>query len=319
MSAATWSGTGRAGDEVVVLDDLRKGTAAPCARARSGGGGHRRPPRPREVFAAWRFEAVFHFAALSLVGESMREPLRYCAENLSNSLRLAEAAVKAGLPPLRAVLHRGAVRQSERTPIDETADLAPTSAYGESKLMVERGLSWAEGAHGLRSALPALLQRGGRRSGRAHRRGPRARNAPDPAGDLRRARHAAAADRVRRRLPHAGRHLRPRLRARDRPRGRAPARAGAAGARSCRYNLGSGTGYSVREVIEAVERVGGRPVPHHFGERRAGDPAVLVASSQRLRDDTGWSPRFGALDEIVRTAWAWHASHPRGYDDRSKA
>jgi UDP-glucose 4-epimerase len=75
----------------------------------------------------------------------------------------------------------------------------------------------------------------------------------------------------------------------------------------------------VREVIEAVGRVGGRPVPHHFGARRAGDPAVLVASSERLRKDTGWSPRLGALDEIVRTAWAWHASHPRGFGDRSKA
>jgi UDP-glucose 4-epimerase len=67
-----------------------------------------------------------------------------------------------------------------------------------------------------------------------------------------------------------------------------------------------------------VERVGGRPVPHHFGERRAGDPAVLVASSERLRRDTGWAPRFGALDDIVRTAWAWHEAHPRGFDDRPR-
>lgn len=308
------------GDRVVVLDDLRQGhlgavpPGAELVRADLAD-----PRALAEVFAAWRFEAVFHFAALSLVGESMREPLRYCAENVSNSLRLAEAAVKAGC--LRFVLSSTAALfgNPERTPIDEAAPLAPTSAYGDSKLMVERGLAWADGAHGLRSACLRYFNAAGadpqERIGEDHEPEthliPLAIGAalgtrppltvfgadyPTPDGtcvrdyvhvtDL-----ADAHLRVLARLEHG----------------------------SCRYNLGSGTGYSVREVIDAVERVGGRPVPHHFGERRAGDPAVLVASSKRLRDDTGWSPRFGALDEIVRTAWAWHASHPRGYDDRSKA
>jgi UDP-glucose 4-epimerase len=308
------------GDRVVVLDDLRQGhlgAVPPAAELVRADIADRRALA--EVFAAWRFEAVFHFAALSLVGESMREPLRYCAENLSNSLRLAEAAVQAGC--LRFVLSSTAALfgNPERTPIDETAALAPTSAYGDSKLMVERGLAWAEGAHGLRSACLRYFNAAGAdpggRIGEDHEPEthliPLAIGAalgtrppltvfgtdyPTPDGtcirdyvhvtDL-----ADAHLRVLARLEHG----------------------------SCRYNLGSGTGYSVREVIEAVERVGGRPVPHHFGERRAGDPAVLVASSKRLRDDTGWSPRFGALDEIVRTAWAWHASHLRGYDDRSKA
>ena len=308
------------GDKVVVMDDLRQGhlgAVPPGAELVRADIADRRALA--EVFAAWRFEAVFHFAALSLVGESMREPLRYCAENLSNSLRLAEAAVKAGC--LRFVLSSTAALfgNPERTPIDETAELAPTSAYGDSKLMVERGLAWAEGAHGLRSACLRYFNAAGAdpqgRIGEDHEPEthliPLAIGAalgtrppltvfgtdyPTPDGtcirdyvhvtDL-----ADAHLRVLARLEHG----------------------------SCRYNLGSGTGYSVREVIEAVGRVGGRSVPHHFGERRAGDPAVLVASSERLRDDTGWSPRFGALDEIVRTAWAWHASHPRGYDDRSKA
>ncbi len=308
------------GDRVVVLDDLRqghRGALPPGVELAQADIADRRALA--EVFAARRFEAVFHFAALSLVGESMREPLRYCAENLSNSLRLAEAAVKAGC--LRFVLSSTAALfgNPERTPIDETAKLAPTSAYGESKLMVERGLAWAEGAHGLRSACLRYFNAAGAdpggHIGEDHEPEthliPLAIGAalglrppltvfgadyPTPDGtcirdyvhvtDL-----ADAHLRVLARLEHG----------------------------SCRYNVGSGTGYSVREVIEAVERVGGRPVPHHFGERRAGDPAVLVASSQRLRGDTGWSPRLGALDEIVRTAWAWHASHPRGFDDRSKA
>ena len=85
---------------------------------------------------------------------------------------------------------------------------------------------------------------------------------------------------------------------------------------SLRFNVGNGTGYSVKQVMDSVERISGRPVPHTLGPRRAGDPAVLVASSARLREETGWSPRFGALDDIVRSAWAWHSAHPRGYADR---
>ena len=86
--------------------------------------------------------------------------------------------------------------------------------------------------------------------------------------------------------------------------------------RSLRYNLGNGAGYSVKQVIESVERISGRRVPHSFGPRRPGDPAALVASSEALRRETGWQPRFAALDDIVRTAWAWHEGHPRGYADR---
>jgi UDP-glucose 4-epimerase len=306
------------GDRVVVLDDLRQGHrgALPPSGTELVEADVADRRALREVFAAWRFEAVFHFAALSLVGESMREPLRYCAENLSNSLRLAEAAVEAGC--LRFVLSSTAALfgDPKRVPIDEEAELAPTSAYGESKLMVERGLDWADKVHGLRSACLRYFNAAGAdpagRIGEDHEPEthliPLAIGAalgtrppltvfgadyPTPDGtcirdyvhvtDL-----ADAHLRVLARLDHG----------------------------SCRYNVGSGTGYSVREVIEAVERVGGRPVPHRFGERRAGDPAVLVASSRRLREDTGWSPRLGTLDEIVRTAWAWHASHPKGFDDR---
>jgi UDP-glucose 4-epimerase len=308
------------GDKVVVMDDLRQGhlgavpPGAELVRADIADG-----HALAEVFAAWKFEAVFHFAALSLVGESMREPLRYCRENLANSLGLAEAAVKAGC--LRFVLSSTAALfgNPERTPIDETAKLAPTSAYGDSKLMVERGLAWAEGAHGLRSACLRYFNAAGAdprgRIGEDHE--PETHLIPLAIGAALGTRPPLTVFGTDYPTPD-GTCIRDYVHVTDLADAhlRVLARLGHG---SCRYNLGSGTGYSVREVIEAVERVGGRPVPHHFGERRAGDPAVLVASSQRLRADTGWSPRFGALEEIVRTAWAWHASHPRGYDDRSKA
>ena len=302
------------GAQVVIIDDLRQGhrgavpagvelIQADIADAR----------RLAEVFAAWRFDAVFHFAALSLVGESMREPLRYCAENLSNSLRVAEAAVKAGC--LRFVLSSTAALFGfpKRIPIDEDAEVAPVSAYGESKLMVERGLAWADQVHGLRFASLRYFNAAGAdpdgRIGEDHdpeshlipltigaalgTRPPLTiygTDYPTPDGtcirdyvhvtDL-----ADAHIRVLERLPFG----------------------------SCRFNVGNGTGYSVRQVIDSVQRIGGRSVPHTLGPRRPGDPAVLVASSAKLRAETGWAPRFGALDDIVRTAWAWHSAHPRGF------
>jgi UDP-glucose 4-epimerase len=308
------------GDQVVVLDDLRQGhRAAVPAAAELVVADVADRGRLAAVFAGQGpFAAVFHFAALSLVGESMREPLRYCRENLATSLGLAEAAVRAGC--LRFVLSSTAALfgDPERVPIDEAARLAPTSAYGESKLMVERGLAWAERAHGLRSACLRYFNAAGAdpagRIGEDHE--PETHLIPLAIGAALGTRppltvfgadYPTPDGTCIRDYVHVSDLAEAHLRVLDRL---------AAG--SCRYNLGSGTGYSVRQVIAAVERIGGRPVPHRFGPRREGDPAVLVASSERLRQETGWAPRLGALDDIVRTAWDWHAAHPRGFDDRGR-
>jgi UDP-glucose 4-epimerase len=305
------------GDEVVVVDDLRQGhrAAVPPGAAFVQADLADQAAVAR-LFGGPRFDAVLHFAALSLVGESMREPLRYCAENTANSLRLAEAAVKAGC--MKFVLSSTAALfgEPDRIPIDEDAPLHPGSAYGESKLMVERGLAWADRVHGLRFAALRYFNAAGAdpegRLGEDHdpethlvplaidaalgRRPPLTvfgDDYPTPDGTCMRD-YVHVTD-------LADAHLRV-LDLLERG--------------SCRYNLGNGAGHSVREVIGAVERVGGRSVPHSVGPRRPGDPPMLVASSERLRRDTGWSPRYAELDEIVRTAWAWRERHPRGYDDR---
>jgi UDP-glucose 4-epimerase len=305
------------GDAVVVLDDLRQGHRAavpPEADLVVADLADRR--RVAEVFAGWKFDAVLHFAALSLVGESMRDPLRYCVENLSNSLTLADAAVKAGC--LRFVLSSTAALFGfpKRIPIDEEAEFAPASAYGESKLMVERGLAWADQVHGLRSAALRYFNAAGADAsgliGEDHE--PETHLIPLAIGAALGTRPPLTVFGTDYPTPDgtcirdyvhvtdlADAHLRVLERLET---------------GSCRFNVGNGTGYSVKRVIEAVERIGGRPVPHSFGPRRPGDPAVLVASSARLREETGWSPRFGALDDIVRSAWAWHVAHPRGYADR---
>jgi UDP-glucose 4-epimerase len=305
------------GDAVVVLDDLRQGHRAavpPEAELVVADLADRR--RVAEVFAGWKFDAVLHFAALSLVGESMRDPLRYCIENLSNSLGLADEAVKAGCR--RFVLSSTAALFGfpKQIPIDEEAEVAPASAYGESKLMVERGLAWADQVHGLRSASLRYFNAAGAdpsgQIGEDHE--PETHLIPLAIGAALGTRPPLTVFGTDYPTPDgtcirdyvhvtdlADAHLRVLARL---------------DAESCRFNVGSGTGYSVKQVLESVERIGGRPVPHNLGPRRPGDPAVLVASSARLRAETGWSPQFGALDDIVRTAWAWHAKHPRGFADR---
>jgi UDP-glucose 4-epimerase len=305
------------GDDVVVLDDLRQGHRAavpPGAELVVADLADRRAVA--EVFARHRFEAVLHFAALSLVGESMREPLRYCAENAANSLWLADAAIRAGVRKFVLSSTAALFGEPDRIPIDEDAPLRPGSAYGESKLMVERGLAWADQVHGLRSASLRYFNAAGAdpggRLGEDHapethlvplaidaalgRRPPLTvfgDDYPTPDGTCIRD-YVHVTD-------LADAHLRVLERLEQ---------------GSCRYNLGNGAGHSVKEVIAAVERVGGRKVPHGIGPRRPGDPPALVASSARLRSDTGWTPRFAALDDIVRTAWAWRERHPQGYGDR---
>jgi UDP-glucose 4-epimerase len=303
------------GDEVVVLDDLRQGhrlAVLPGAELVVGDLSDRR--LLRQVMASWRFDGVLHFAAVSLVDESMREPLRYIAENVGNTLALAEEAVKARVT--RFVLSSTAALfgQPRTIPISEDERKEPVSPYGESKLMAERALDWADRIHGLRSASLRYFNAAGAdpsgRLGEDHN--PETHlipNAVNAVLGLGRPLAVFGTDydtpdgTTIRDYVHvtdlADAHLRVLDRLKNGP--------------SCRYNVGSGTGASVLEVIAAVERAAGRPVPHVLGPRRAGDPAILIASNERLRRETGWAPRLGALDDIVRTAYAWRARNPRGY------
>ena len=304
------------GDEVVVLDDLSKGhRAAVPAAARLITGRCTDPATLDAAFALGPFDAVLHFAALSLVGDSMREPLRYIGENLSGVTAVAGAAVQAGCRKFVLSSTAALFGFPDSVPIDETQRLEPASAYGESKLVCERALAWADKVHGMRFAALRYFNAAGAdpdgRAGEDH--DPETHLIPLAIGAAMGTRPPLTIFGTDYDTPDgtcirdyvhvadlADAHLRvlPVLEE-----------------RSVRYNLGNGTGYSVKQVIDTVGRIGGKPVPHSFGPRRAGDPAALVASSARLRAETGWSPRFPALEDIVRTAWAWHAAHPRGYRD----
>lgn len=308
------------GDEVVILDDLSKGHVEAVPKGvRLVNGRCDDQQALAEAFGGPRFDAVLHFAALSLVGDSMRQPLRYMAENLAGLAGVADAAVASGCLKLVMSSTAALFGFPERIPIDEQQRLGPVSPYGESKLMCERALDWAEKIHGLRFASLRYFNAAGAdplgRAGEDHEPEthlvPLAIDAalgtrppltvfgtdyetPDGTGVRDYVHVTDLADAHLRVLPLLDE-------------------------RSVRYNLGNGTGYSVREVIDTVGRVAGRPVPHVLGPRREGDPAVLVASSAKLRADTGWSPRFPALEDIVKTAWDWRVAHPHGYGGARQA
>jgi len=310
----------KSGSEVVVLDDLRQGhRAAVPSGVRLVVGNLANPDVISEAFSLGPYAAIFHFAALSLVSDSMLNPFRYFEENCISSLRLIEAACQYGVKRLVFSSTANLFGTPIQMPITETEVVAPGSPYGESKFFVERILAWAERIHGLHSACLRYFNAAGAdptgRLGEHHnpethlipllidaalgRRPPVTvfgTDYPTPDGTCIRD-YVHVSD-----LAAAHIAVLPLL---------------ANG--SVAYNVGSGTGYSVVETIAAVREVTGIDVPVTLGARRPGDPAVLVADATALRRDTGWAPKFSALTDIVATAYRWRAAHPAGYGTTAPA
>lgn len=260
------------------------------------------------------FDGVLHFAALIEAGESMQHPEIYFRNNTASTLALLEAMIAHG--PRRLVFSSTAAvyGEPEVVPIREDARLQPTNAYGESKLLVEQMLAWFHRIHGLHSASlryfnvagapegPAGVTRGEAHEPESHLiplildvalgRRPFIRiygdDYPTPDGTcIRDYIHVSDL---------ADAHLLA-LQALETP---------AAEQGRLIFNLGNGAGFSVREVIESARRVTGHPIPAEIHPRRPGDPAVLVASSEKAIRELGWKPRYTQLDDILRTAWLWH-------------
>ena len=302
------------GADCVVFDNFRTGhRRAVLPGARLVEGDLADAARLDAVLADGSWDGVFHFAALSQVGESMRDPMLYFAENAGNGARLIGACVRHGVRRFVFSSTAALFGQPGAAPLGEDAVIAPLSPYGDSKHMIERMLAWADQVHGLRCACLRYFNAAGAdpegRLGEDHR--PETHLIPlvidaalerrdrlDVFGDdfdtpdgtaIRDYVHvtdlADAHIRALNRLDHG----------------------------SVAYNLGTGHGHTVLEVVRAVERVSGRPVPRRHVGRRAGDAPVLVASSARIAAETGWRPRFTALDDIVATALHWRAAHPEGF------
>jgi UDP-glucose 4-epimerase len=260
------------------------------------------------------FDGVLHFAALIEAGESMLHPELFFRNNTASTLALLEAILAHG--PRRLVFSSTAAvyGEPEVVPIKEDARLLPTNAYGESKLLVERMLGWLNRIHGLRYAslryfnvAGAAESAGGITRGEAHE--PESHLIPlvlDVALGRRKSikifgnDYPTADGTCIRDYIHVSDLADAHLLALDALETPAAAEGGLI------FNLGNGQGFSVREVIESARRVTGHPIPAEVCPRRAGDPAVLVASSEKAIRELGWKPRYTALDEIVRTAWVWH-------------
>jgi UDP-glucose 4-epimerase len=301
---------------VVVLDNLQQGhrqAVPPAAEFIQADLADR--DRLRQVFAAHDFSAVMHFAAHSLVGESMRDPFRYLGDNVANALNLIRAACESGVRKFVLSSTANLFGTPDRMPIDEDATIAPGSPYGESKFATERMLHWAEQIFGMRYACLRYFNAAGAHPngllGEDHR--PETHLIP------------IVLDTALGRHPHVqvfgddyptpdGTCIRDYVHVCD----LADAHVRVLDLleqRSYRFNLGQGQGHSVREVIEVARRVTGAAIPTLIGPRRAGDPARLVAAADRIKAELGWQPSRSALPTIIETAWAWRRRNPDGYRD----
>ncbi len=255
------------------------------------------------------FDAVLHFAALIEGGESMARPEMYFRNNTASTLSLLEAMLACG--PRRLVFSSTAAvyGNPQSLPIEEDAPLAPTNAYGQSKLLVEQMLTWLNRIHGLRYVSLRYFNVAGADEGpngitRGEAHEPETHLIPlvlDAALGRRPSVHVYGDDYS---TPD-GTCIRDYIHVSDLAEAHLLALEALAANDRLIFNLGNGRGFSVREVIESARRVTGRPIPTEIRPRRPGDPAVLVASSAKAIRELGWQPRYTDLEEIVRTAWIW--------------
>ena len=260
-----------------------------------------------------KFEAVMHFAAFIEAGESMKDPGRFYHNNLVNSLTLMETAIRAGVE--RFILSStAAVYQSSAEPLTEESPLGPTNVYGHTKLIIEQALDWYRQIHGLRFAALRYFNACGALPGRGEAHQPESHLIPlvlrVPLGQ-REAAQIYGSDYPTR----DGTCIRDYIHIADLVSAHLLALDGLKERNRLIYNLGSGNGYSVREVIETARRVTGHPIPAKELPRRPGDAPRLVASSEKIRRELGWKPQHDNLHEIISSAWEWHRSHPKGYQE----
>lgn len=303
------------GEEVVVLDNLQKGHREAVLGGRFYEGDLRDRAVLDKVFTENGIDAVIDFAADSLVGESVTEPLKYFENNVGGTLSLLRAMKDYGVKNIVFSSTAATYGEPESIPILESDRTFPTNPYGESKLAVEKVLKWCDNAYGIKyTALRYFNAAGAHESGEiGEDHSPESHLIPlilQTAlgqrekimifGDDYKTEDGTCIRDYIHVMDLASAHLL----AVDRLRN---------GGESRIYNLGNGTGFSVKEVIEAARKVTGREIKAEIAPRRAGDPAVLIASSKKAVEELGWKPKFNSLETIIETAWKWHEAHPKGY------
>ena len=302
------------GYEVVVFDNLSQGhrAAVPPAAILVEGDLSSAEAIHRAI-ATHQPDAVMHFAARSLVGESMEEPFTYLRDNVMNGLNVLDACVAGGVDRFILSSTANLFGTPNTALIDEQVPIAPGSPYGESKWALERALDWLSQTKGLRFASLRYFNVAGASEARGEHHTPETHLIPLVL-------QVAAGHREHITIfgddydTPDGTCIRDYIHVLDLADAHVLALQALEQGNQI-YNLGNGEGFSVRQVIETARAVTGAAVPEQMGTRRAGDPARLVASSDRIRKELGWAPQFPDLEQIIDSAWRWHQRYPDGYPD----
>jgi UDP-glucose 4-epimerase len=301
----------RAGHRVTILDNLchsRREAVPEGAEFVEADVADR--PRVEALLRELRPDGVLHFAALIEAGESMQRPEIYFRNNTASTLALLEAMLATGVQRLVFSSTAAVYGEPKSTPIEETAELAPTNAYGESKLLVEHMLRWFHRIHGLRYASLRYFNVAGALPGRGEAHEPETHLIPLIL-DVALGRRASISIYGDDYPTPDGTCIRDYIHVVDLADAHILALSSLEERDRLILNLGNGNGFSVKEVVEAARRVTGHPIPVELKPRRPGDPARLVASSERAKKELGWQPRFPQLDEILASAWEWHQQRYR--------
>ena len=305
-----------AGEDVVIADNLETGHVEAChPKARFYKGDIRDKNFVDNLFDNEKIESVIHFAANSLVGESVSNPLKYYDNNLYGTMVLLKSMVEHDVKKIVFSSTAATYGEPENIPILENDKTEPTNPYGETKLSMEKMFKWVSNAHGVRYVSLRYFNACG-----AHKSGligedhnPETHLIPlilqVPNGQ--REKVAIFGDDY---DTKDGTCIRDYIHVTDLAQAHILAvKYLNEGKESNIFNLGNGIGFSVKEVIEIARKVTGHPIPAIISPRRAGDPAKLVASSEKARKILGWNPEHAELEEIIASAWNWHKNHPKGF------
>lgn len=304
-------------EEVVIVDNLQKGHKGAILGGKFYEGDLRDDAFLDKVFTENDIEAVIHFAADSLVGESVVEPLKYYNNNVVSTLKLLSKMKEHGVNKIVFSSTAATYGEPESIPILESDKNNPTNPYGETKLAVEKALKWADNAYGIKSvSLRYFNAAGAHISGKiGEDHTPESHLIPIILQVALGKREAISIFGDDYETPD-GSCIRDYIHVTDLAQAHILAlKKLRNGGNSAIYNLGNGTGFSVKEVIEIAREVTGEKIKAVIADRRPGDPAILIASSEKIQKELNWQPKYNNLRTILETAWNWHKNHPNGFED----
>ncbi|WP_026675645.1 UDP-glucose 4-epimerase GalE [Alkalihalobacterium bogoriense] len=302
-------------EDVIILDNLQKGHQEAVLNTPFYEGDLRDEAVLDEIFTKHNITSVIHFAANSLVGESVTAPLEYYENNVIGSYTLVKKMVEHNVKQIVFSSTAATYGEPESVPIQESDPTIPTNPYGETKLAIEKLLKWADGAYGLKSVCLRYFNAAGAdpegRIGEDHT--PESHLIPLVL-------QVALGQRETIKIfgdnypTEDGSCVRDYIHVMDLAQAHYLAlKKLETTNESGIYNLGNGTGFSVKEVIEVCREVTRKEIKAEIAERRAGDPAVLIASSEKAKQELGWKPNYADLNQIIEHAWTWHQNNPTGY------